>query len=255
MGIITLSGYNATFRTMTSRPKVVAVITGDVVGSSTVKDRAFLKKALKEAFDPTKAGKKFGMVRPFEIYRGDSFQGVLHPVHALRAALTIRARLRQWKGTVSFSVASRGAKTGKQQLPVALGLLPDARIAIGIGTLSYRSNKVIESDGAAFKLSGHALDGLGRSANRLALLTPWDEVNAEFNVSLKLLDAVLNKWSSASAQAMFLLLAKDVTQSELSDMLDISQPAVHKRLAAADQMAVQATLLRYEQLIKTNLKR
>ena len=255
MGIITLSGYNATFRTMISKPKVVAVITGDVVGSSAVKDRAFLNKTLRQAFNAIKAEKEYGVVRPFEIYRGDSFQGVLHPAHALRAALSIRARLRQWKGPGIISFAAKTAKSGKQQLTLPLGFLPDARIAIGIGTVSYRSSKVIESDGQAFKLSGHALDGIGGSINRLALLTPWDEVNAEFNVSLKLLDAVLNKWSSASAQAMFLLLAKDVTQSELSDMLDISQPAVHKRLAAADQMAVQATLLRYEQLIKTNLKR
>jgi len=244
-----------TFRAMTSRTKLVAVITGDVAGSSAVKDRAFLNKALKVAFDAIKAEKEYGLVRPFEIYRGDSFQGVLHPAHALRAALTIRARLRQWKGPLAFSLAGRVTKSGKQQLPIPLNLLPDARIAIGIGSVSYRSSKVIESDGQAFKLSGHALDGLGRSTNRLALLTPWEEVNAEFSVSLKLLDAVLNKWSSASAQAMFLLLDKGATQSELSDMLDISQPAVHKRLAAGDQLAVHAIVERYEHLIKTNLKR
>lgn len=80
-------------------------------------------------------------------------------------------------------------------------------------------------------------------------------MNAEFSVSLKLLDAVLNKWSSASAQAMFLLLDKGATRSELSDMLDISQPAVHERLAAADQLAVHAIVERYGHLVKTNLKR
>jgi|GEM_PF-127084 len=237
---------------MKKRSKVVAVITGDVVGSSAVKDRAFLNMAINEAFDGIKAQKEYRMVRSFEIYRGDSFQGVLDPVHALRAALSIRARLRQWKGPVSLSAASRGKKAGKRPVPIPLGLLPDARIAIGIGTVSYRSSKVMESDGEAFKLSGHALDGLGKSTGRLALLTPWEEVNAETGASMQLLDALVNKWSSASAQAMFHYLAKGSTQSELSEILGISQPAVHKRLVAADQMAIHAALERYEQLIENN---
>ena len=231
------------------------MITGDIVGSSAVKDRAFLNMAIKEAFDGIKAEKEYGMLRSFEIYRGDSFQGVLDPVHALRAALSIRARLRQWKGPASITSVSRGKKTSKRPLSIPLGLLPDARIAIGIGTVSYRSSKVMESDGEAFKLSGHALDGLGKSTGRLALLTPWEEVNMETGASMQLLDALVNKWSSASAQAMFHYMVKGSTQSELSEMLDISQPAVHKRLVAADQLAIHAALERYEQLIESNLER
>lgn len=236
------------------KQKVLAVITGDVVRSTVVKDRARLAKVMKQAMEAIdKNG--FGVVRPFEIYRGDSFQGVVEVKDALEVALTIRARLRQWDGPVMLP-SVKGKKSVKNaRLPMLIGTLPDARVAIGIGTVGYRSAKVVESDGEAYRNSGRALDELGRTWGRLALSTPWDDMNAEFNTSMRLLDALVGKWSSASAQAMFLYLTKGSTQSELSGLLGISQPAVHKRLSGADQSAVQAMIDRYEVVATANLKR
>ena len=236
------------------KQKVLAVITGDVVRSTVVKDRARLAKVMKQAMEAIgKSG--FGVVRPFEIYRGDSFQGVVEVKDALKVALTIRARLRQWEGPVQFSAAGKTVRTTGVRMPIMLSLLPDARVAIGLGTVSYRSSKVVESDGEAYRNSGRALDELGRTWGRLALSTPWDDMNAEFGTSIRLLDALVGKWSSASAQAMFLYLTKGSTQSELSGLLGISQPAVHKRLSGADQSAVQAMIDRYEEVVVANLKR
>ncbi len=243
----------ATLVPMSSKQKQVAVITGDVVRSTVIKDRARLAKVMKEAMEAAdKSG--FGVIRPFEIYRGDSFQGVVEVKDAMRVALTIRARLRQWEGPVQFSVAGRTDRTGGHR-PLMLSLLPDARVAIGVGTVSYRSSKVVESDGEAYRNSGRALDELGRTWGRLALSTPWDDMNAEFHASMRLLDALVSKWSSASAQAMFLFLTKGSTQSELSRSLGISQPAVHKRLSGADQSAVQAMIDRYEEIVVAKLQR
>jgi hypothetical protein len=239
---------------MPKKQKQLAVITGDLVRSTVVKDRARLAKVLKQAIDAiSKNG--FGVVRPFEIYRGDSFQGVVEVKDALKAALTIRARLRQWDGPVHFAPAGKTGRTAGARMPILLSMIPDARMAIGIGTVSYRSSKVIESDGEAYRNSGRALDELGRTWGRLALSTPWDDMNAEFGTSLRLLDALVGKWSSASAQAMFLYLTKGATQSELSGLLGISQPAVHKRLSGADQSAVQAMIDRYEEVVVADLKR
>jgi hypothetical protein len=239
---------------MPKKQKQVAVITGDVVRSTVVKDRARLAKVMKHAMEAIdKSG--FGVVRPFEIYRGDSFQGVVEVKDAMKVALTIRARLRQWEGPVQFSAAGKTVRTTGVRMPIMLSLLPDARVAIGLGTVSYRSSKVVESDGEAYRNSGRALDELGRTWGRLALSTPWDDMNAEFGTSMRLLDALVGKWSSASAQAMFLYLTKGSTQSELSGLLGISQPAVHKRLSGADQSAVQAMIDRYEEVVVANLKR
>lgn len=239
---------------MARNSKIVAVVTGDVVRSTAVKDRAKLTKVLKSALAAMDTG-VFKVVRPFEIYRGDSFQGVVEVTDALKVALTIRARLRQWEGPVPFSTAGKDASTLRARMPIVLGMLPDARIAIGIGTASYRSGKVVESDGEAFRNSGLALDALGRSGGRLVLSTPWDAMNAEFGTSMQLLDALVGKWSSASAQAMFLYLTKGATQSHISQSLGISQPAVHKRLSGADHTVVQAMLDRYQEVVATNSKR
>jgi len=239
---------------MAGKQKLIAVVTGDVVSSTRLEDRAFLNTALKEAFAAA-ARAEFGMMRSFELYRGDGFQGVIDPVHALKVALIIRARLRQWKGPVLFSAVRKRPRSGKQPMPIPPGRSPDARISIGIGTVKHLATKVAESDGEAFVRSGHGLDALVRSTDRLAISSPWDEVNAELDVSMKLLDALVSKWSSGSAQAMFHYLGQETTQSKISDLLDISQPAVHKRLAAAEQVAVQAAIERYEQLVTGKLKR
>lgn len=238
---------------MARNPKVVAVVTGDVVKSTAVKDRALLNKVVKQALAATEAS-GLGIVRSFEVFRGDSFQGVVEPKDALKVALIIRARLRQWEGgrPISRTLAMRSVRA---RLPILMNDLPDARIAIGIGSVSYRAGKVVESDGEAYRNSGRALDDLGRTWGRLSLSTPWDQVNAEFGTSMQLLDALVGKWSSASAQAMFLYLTKGATQSELSNLLGISQPAVHKRLVAADQSAVQAMIGRYDEVVSANLKR
>lgn len=242
---ISLRGYMCYIRPMATR--LLAVITGDVAGSTAVRNRVLLNKALKEAF-ATVSKKGFGQVRPFEIYRGDSFQGVFEPAHALRAALAIRARLRQGEAPVP-KAASKGAAKRPARGFVPLGSLPDARISIGIGTVSFRSAKVIESDGEAFRASGRELDALARAGGRLAITTPWEEVDKEFAAMAKLLDALVSNWSSASAQAMFLNLSQSRTQTQVSIKLGISQPAVHKRLANAGLDAVNAALQRYEDIM------
>lgn len=229
----------------------VAVLTGDIVGSTSVESRAQLRKAMLEAFAAL-AKKGGGLVRPFEVYRGDSFQGVMDPVQALHAALLIRARLRQGFLPVRKSV-SKGKWKGPARAASALASLPDARISIGIGTVSFRSAKVIESDGEAFRVSGRELDALARSGGRLAFSTPWEDVDKEFAATGKLLDALVGSWSAASAQAMFLHLSKGLNQVEISAKLGISQPAVHKRMAAAGLDAVSAALHRYADRIAQHL--
>lgn len=230
--------------------KLVAVITGDIAGSTAVRNRALLNKALKEAFAAL-AKKDFGLVRPFEIYRGDSFQGIVDPTQALRAALAVRARLRQWDAPGPKAAPKRASGQVSRNIPLAS--LPDARVAIGIGTVAFRSAKVIESDGEAFRTSGRELDALTRVGGRLAIATPWNEVDKEFAAMAKLLDALVSNWSSASAQAMFLHIAQGSTQTEIAKKLGVSQPAVHKRLANAGLDAVHAALHRYAELMAQHI--
>ncbi|GAA0893653.1 hypothetical protein GCM10009122_33320 [Fulvivirga kasyanovii] len=220
---------------------MVAVITGDIISSKKIGERGHLNEVLKASFDIVDR-KVLKATGSFEIYRGDSFQGVIEdPAKALLAAILIRARLRAWDYTDTNDTKP-------------LQELPDARLSIGIGTISYKADKIVESDGEAFQYSGQLLDSMKQAGMELAIRTPWDEVNDELGVVCKLLDAIINRWSSAMAEAACLYLQEDVTQLELSAKLKISQPAVHKRLASANIDAVEAALNRFNKLITRNLK-
>ena len=104
-----------------AQEKIYAVLTGDVAGSSRLEgeQRQKLLTVLKDSFlliDEIIGKEKVAF--PFEIFRGDSFQGVLNETSgALRAAIIIRANIRR-----SFDTTLKNAF--------------DARIAIGIGTIS-----------------------------------------------------------------------------------------------------------------------
>lgn len=219
---------------------MVAVITGDIISSKKIGERGHLNDVLKDSFNIV--DKVLHGTGAFEIYRGDSFQGVIEePAKALLAAILIRARLRAWDYTDTNDTKP-------------LQELPDARLSIGIGAVSYKADKIVESDGEAFQYSGQLLDSMKQAGMELAIRTPWDEVNDELGVVCKLLDAIINRWSSAMAEAACLYLQEDVTQLELSAKLKISQPAVHKRLASANIDAVEAALNRFHKLITRNLK-
>jgi hypothetical protein len=128
-------------------------------------------------------------------------------------------------------------------------LLPDARIGIGIGTANYQLERVIESDGEAFRFSGSLIDKMKKNRIGLAIKTPWKEVNEELEISFQLLDSLINKWSSPSAEVVHYCLLLGLTQQELSNKLKVSQPAIHKRLALASFDVVQSAINRFEKLI------
>jgi hypothetical protein len=210
-----------------------AVITGDIVGSSklTIKQRVHFLEILKTSF--TNIEKIFpGIIRsPFEIHRGDSFQGVLSgPENALSVSIIIRVNLRE-----SF-------KTQRRRKAL------DARIAIGIGSIDFLPNgRGTEGDGEAFRLSGPVLDEM-KGDRRLIIRTPQESIHEELDTECALLDALINKWSIEQVQAI-LCQIRGLTQKETAKELYISQPAVLLRLKGAGSWAYELFLERYNQLI------
>lgn len=213
--------------------EVVAVLTGDIISSGKISHRDQLIRQLKEVFGLI--DHQFsGVSGSFEIFRGDSFQGVVfQPDKALLAAVLIRARLRWWKenGTIQ----------------------PDARVAIGIGERSYTADRIIESDGEAFRYSGLLVDALKTSGSHLGIETPWKSVNDEARVLIALLDALIDKWSAADAEVVYLQLSEKLTQVQLARRAGISQPAVSKRLIHANLAVIKKAMIRFEQLIKSQV--
>lgn len=213
--------------------KIYAVLTGDIVNSSDVdgEKKDLLISSLKEAFQTVVENTKWKKPFPaFDIFRGDSFQGVLpEPADALKAALIIRA-----------SLIKQNQSSNETDW--------DARMAIGIGTIDYLSDNISESDGPAYRNSGPILDDL-KGDHKLAITTPDENLNSEFGTSCALLDAVINKWTPAQADIVFRLL-QNQSKKKIGKDLDISQAAVHYRVKAAGWFAVEKFLERYQQIME-----
>lgn len=177
-----------------------AVLTGDIIRSDETPNAVWnphLKSALGEfGCDPD----------DWQVYRGDSFQLLLSdPKTAFHTALFIRSALRS-------------------------GADCDARIAIGIGDVSYQADSVLESDGEAFTRSGRLLDTLEELNVSLGVSSPWPEFDRDLNVAIKLGLIVVDDWSRASAGYVHLALSlPEATQEVLARRLGIGQSAVSMR--------------------------
>jgi hypothetical protein len=140
-----------------------AVITGDIIlkvsSSLWMKD---LKSVLNAYGNEPK---------DWEIYRGDSFQLVLILL-MLVIALLLKATIKQHKAL-------------------------DVRMAIGIGTIDYTSNKVTESNGSAFINSGECF---GLKKQTLGIQTPWSGFDETFTIILQLVVLFADKWTTTSAE-------------------------------------------------------
>lgn len=215
--------------------RINAVITGDIVASSSLAtgdQHTRLLSILESSFRAIGEILPGGIRAPFEMYRGDSFQGVLwKPKDALRAVITVRACLR-----------SGGER--------ALGLHAlDARIAVGIGLIeSFPDGRVSGATGEAFSRSGRALDSMKKGQRRILIRTTSPEVDAELDTECALLDALICKWSPRQAKAI-LTQIRGLTQKQAASEMGISQPAVRQRLSGAASWAVAQLNVRYEQLV------
>ncbi len=226
---------------MKEKENIIGVLTGDLVKSGKLQSGEIIEVIgfLKKTFEAL--NKHFFKDRAkFEIYRGDSFQAILpYPEKSLLAAMIIRAGLR--------SIILRNRIKNKS----VNYAYTDARIAIGVGYVSYMSNNVVESQGEAFVKSGQLLDKLHKEHERIGIETVWDYLNEEFYVESKLADAIINRWTPFTAEAVYYYLLQNKTQAQLAKILKISQPAVHKRLVIQGNIkSIKVFIERFTELIK-----
>jgi hypothetical protein len=184
---------------------MISVITGDIVNSRKVPASAWLN-LLKLELNCYGPGPEF-----WEIYGGDTFQfRVDDPLQSFMAAIRIKTIIKMVK-------------------PL------DVRLAIGIGDMNYKGEKITESNGPAFIHSGEKFAQLKKEKQLLAVKSPWPEFDAMINLCLKLAMLSADNWSLKSAEAVNLkLLHPDVSQDELGAMLgNLKQNAISSRLSRA----------------------
>jgi hypothetical protein len=193
----------------------VAVITADVVNSTRFRSdqtSAWLNNLLTELrSDPT-----FDWALKPEVYRGDSFQGVIRkPEDALRLAILTRVIMRSNnKGT-------------------------DLRIAIGIGGVDHLTERAGTSDGEAFRLSGRLADQIRDRKAKIgfALTSPAPALDS----SMDLLETLIEGWTAAQCEVVYgLLMNRNISQ--IAETLSISQSAASQRAASAKWWAIASIL-------------
>lgn len=221
---------------------MVAVLTADLIDSS-LYDEEVLKKVmdtLTSEFDHIihKYGKD--NVR-LNIYRGDSFQGVIKdPAEALIIALQLKAAVNR--------IHLKKTRKSKTYSKIA-----DFKMAIGIGTQNIEREAIAESNGQAFQFSGRTLDEMKNDNRKTRLKTALEDIDEEFNTSFFLLDTITDKWSTASAEVVYYLI-RDLKEREVASEIKISQSAVNQRKKAAGWEAISLLLTRFQKVISTKIK-
>jgi predicted protein (fragment) len=203
------------------------VITGDVVGSTKINDFGKLPKLINDLITEISLCCTKCKV---EIGRGDSFQVLVEdPKQALLVALLIRAGFR--KSSIDL---------GNKDL--------DVRLSVGIGEVSYMDEKIGQSNGEAFILSGHGFDNLTK-IQRLSVQTFSDSINSELKVETAFVDDIVSNWTHLHGEIMYQALLTDITQCELAKKLGTSQQNICKRLCCAKEKLVRLYLNRFYSLI------
>lgn len=209
----------------------VAVLTGDLIQSSRLKAAELnqARETLLAAVSELKAWKKGFVLGKSEFFRGDSWQVCLaNPEWSLRAALFLRARLRE-----------------KRRF--------DTRVAIGIGEVERLVTRRISlSSGEAFSISGMALDRLPVQSSLGIVLgsNVGGESAAHWLPAIAALCAALVSQAKPrqSAVLALALLPVGLVQQQIAARIDppVSQQAVHKALGGLHWQALQRALEAFE---------
>lgn len=211
--------------------RTVAVLTGDIVGSTKLSgdQRRRLHDVLAEVSEELR--QRFGTAIPYEldVFRGDSWQiMVTEPRLALRVALRFRARLRSRFEDVKV----------------------DTRVGIGVGGVDFLPEKGVSTgDGDAFRRSGWAFEELTRG-ERMAFAGRGPHSRC-LDVCVRLIDYPAAHWTARQAYAVAEALLGH-TQEEIAEgWMDrpITQQAVAQHLARAGWHAVDTAVGYFEETI------
>jgi len=166
-----------------SKTKDHAIVTGDIIASSRLSavERRDLHGAMSRASTALRRAFRSAVPAPVDIFRGDSWQlFVDDPTQALRIALFYRATLRAGTDSRRF----------------------DTRMAIAIGRIDFiPGDRITEGDGAAYRLSGRALESMSKHET-LRLVCPSHPAERALAIVVHLLDGYVSRWTDKQALAV-----------------------------------------------------
>ncbi len=205
-----------------NRHKIIGVITGDLIKSSSLNETQ--KEELKVRLENF-TGNCNDVILPLQFYRGDSFQLMCTKEKAAWLAIFIQAIIISTAETM-------------------------ARISIGIGTISKLHPKdVLQSEGEAFLLSGHQLDEMKSQGRILKIVVNHPEIQPSLDITLLLTETIIADWKPGQASVLSMIPQAE-TQRDIAEKLNISQAAVSKTLKSSKWEAIRQYLAWYENFIK-----
>lgn len=217
-----------------------AVVTGDIVGSSTLSpaERERLYHSLQSV--TRSIHEHYSDLMPYapSIFSGDSWQLVAsNPGSALRIALHLRALI------ISSSRDQR----------------IDTRLAIGVGKIDFiPKDDISGGDGEAYRLSGQGLERI-RKQERMAVAFP-DAVRSilteAVHIIVRMVDLRVSDWTTPQATAVTGVLLERTQQKIAADWPEkpITQQAVAQHLKNAAWDCVVESVVFFENAVESILK-
>lgn len=196
----------------------LAVLTGDIVHSGRLPEGgldeifAHLSAAAVEISDWQSLPSRFTR------FRGDGWQMMVEPRFALRAALCLRAAVRQ---------SGKGRET---------------RLAIGFGTGEIEGDTLANATGPAFEAAGHALDSMTRGPLMVAPNGPL-----ALRSALPLADHIAQGWTVRQAEiAAALLHPARPSQENVAAQLGVRQQTIQEQADSSGILPLIDTCLMLE---------
>ena len=227
------------FGNIRNRNHMNAVITADVINSTklSASEESRVLEAIYAVFD-SDSGRSNATEGSFHIKRGDSIQVELHDVaEALKLALLLKAAINK--------ITLKSDTKTKPEV--------DVRIAIGVGSITGKRDRVDESTGEAYTNSGRTLDSMKKNKRTLAIKTGIEEVDAELDTELKLLEVIAAGWKVTSAEVLYWLL-QGKNEAEIGSILGITQSAINQRKKTAGWYGVEALLARFDEIVRGKIR-
>jgi len=213
-----------------------SIIAGKLAESKKLKPEILGKvpDILRECFQAVKEPNEEVSPLEYELQRLDEFISLVEqPENALHKALLLASYFRY-------------------QAYRQLNLRLDLKLSIAIGPVELRKSALRESDGTAIRLALAGLDSMKKN-QRLVIRVDDENYNGEFEVACGFMDNLIHDWSDEQAEALFFSM-KGMNQVKISEQLNISQPAVNRRLKAAHGEAIERFSTRYKIIIKSLLQ-
>ncbi|MGQ7868876.1 hypothetical protein [Sunxiuqinia sp. sy24] len=213
--------------------KKIAVISSDIINSSQFDEHAFMNTM--HVLEEPAGNYLVSEGEPILSSRGDSFQLMTTDIqHSFMKAIYLKALFRK---------KQVGLKDGKQKGAI------DIRISLAVGFAKEIPDHIGKSMEEPFVLSGRALDQMKKRKQSFIITTSNDDYNKDLELVCAFLDHLFDSWTLAQAEVIYYLV-QGYKQTEIADILNLSQPSVSNRIQLANWKLIEKTNRRFLEIVE-----